>query len=518
MAVRSRSHLLTLSLLTAVLALSLGACSNSTSIPAAGGVTLAGAGQKGPYLPGASVTAYQLNAGAARTATSQAGTIDANGHYSLVGIPWTGLTEIVVSGRYFDEAANADSAGTLDLTALIDLQAGATVRVNLLTHLLAGRIRVLMAGSQTYAAARTQALADLATRFNLTLAGGVGPEALDLTDGAGAHAQDNANLLLLSAAVLAGGQGSQTEIDALRADFADNGRIDQAGFNAIRRAARAQNFATLRTRLMTRNAAFANPPGSINQLPTWSLGGSLTDTGITTSQCYQAGSNTLVSCASAEAQALSTTQDGMTGRDADPATNSDADGKLGFSYSKLGGDGQPLTIQNGTYSEAGSEAAGTKWSCVKDNLTGLTWEVKTDDGGLRDKDNTYTNYDDRSQPQRWNGSTFVNPTQAEIDAATNSRSFVAAVNAAGMCGTGNWRLPTVDELQGLVDYSVASPGPTLDANFFPNTPGTTFWTSSLYAEHSYFVWAVGFNYGSVGGGYRVGDGAVRLVHASQDWD
>ena len=32
------------------------------------------------------------------------------------------------------------------------------------------------------------------------------------------------------------------------------------------------------------------------------------------------------------------------------------------------------------------------WACTKDNKTGLTWEVKTDDGGLRDKDWYYSWY------------------------------------------------------------------------------------------------------------------------------
>jgi hypothetical protein len=266
---------------------------------------------------------------------------------------------------------------------------------------------------------------------------------------------------------------------------------------------------------MNRNAAFANPPGSLAQLPTWALGGSLTDTGITFSQCYQAGSDTLVACASAEALALSDTQDGMTGRDADSATNSDGDGHLGFSYTRLGSTGQPLPIQNGSYSETGSEEVGTHWSCVKDKLTGLIWEVKTADGGLRDKDKTYTNYDDPNQPQRWNGSTFVNPSQAEIDAATNSRGFVAAVNAAGLCGASDWRLPTADELQGLVDYSVVYPSPTLDANFFPNTNGNWFWSSSPYAGSSGGAWVVVFDDGYVDDYGRSSYGAVRLVRASQ---
>ena len=35
----------------------------------------------------------------------------------------------------------------------------------------------------------------------------------------------------------------------------------------------------------------------------------------------------------------------------------------------------------------------TSWTMVRDNVTGLIWEVKTDDGSVHDKDNKYTWYD-----------------------------------------------------------------------------------------------------------------------------
>jgi hypothetical protein len=241
-------------------------------------------------------------------------------------------------------------------------------------------------------------------------------------------------------------------------------------------------------------------PQAAVTLPSTGITIKLTDTGITDSQCYAAGSNSLVSCNSEKAQALSDTQDGMKGRDAEPATNDSTDGKLGFSYIKLGDNGQPLAIQNGTWSEDGSEAAGSKWSCVKDNVTGLIWEVKTDDGGLRDKDNTYTNYEDSSH--------------AEIDAASNSRGFVAAVNRQGLCGARDWRLPKLEELHSLVDYGVVV-DKTIDANVFPNTSLAVYWSSSPYAGNAGVAWGVLFYNGSVGSDDRSSNDAVRLVRASQ---
>lgn len=183
----------------------------------------------------------------------------------------------------------------------------------------------------------------------------------------------------------------------------------------------------------------------------------LTDTGITAAQCY-APSSYLVACNSAEALALNDAQDGMRGRDVSSADN--ADGKLGFSYSAVAG------------------------GCVQDNITGLMWEVKTADGGLRDGSNTYTN--------------------------SGAVGFRNSVNSQTLCGYSDWRLPTADELQSLVDYGVAYPGPTIDTTWFPNTPGYVFW-SSPYGG----AWNVNFFNGEVGQDNGNSSYHVRLVRAGQ---
>jgi len=68
-------------------------------------------------------------------------------------------------------------------------------------------------------------------------------------------------------------------------------------------------------------------------------------------------------------------------------------------------------------------------------------------------------------------------------------------NAAALPGTG-WRLPAVKELATLIDDSVASPGPTIDASAFPATPASVFW-SSTPATPPPFTWGVNFLSGEV---------------------
>ena len=195
--------------------------------------------------------------------------------------------------------------------------------------------------------------------------------------------------------------------------------------------------------------------------------GKLPDTGITASQCYAAGSDALVSCTSAAAIALNSKQDGMVGRDVSNPGSSD--GKLGFSYSAVG-----------SY---------TKEECVKDNITGLTWEGKPT-SGARAASAAYTNYGDNR--------------------AGDASAYVAAVNAAKLCGYTDWRLPAKDELQGIVDYSVASPGPTIDGTWFPNTQQYAYWTGTGYAGDSSYAWFVHFLNGYVDYG-RTNYFHVRLV-------
>lgn len=169
--------------------------------------------------------------------------------------------------------------------------------------------------------------------------------------------------------------------------------------------------------------------------------GGLTDTGISTlraSACYSDGPYPhLGSCTEAQKTAFPDQQDAMIGRDVtDPYA---ADGKLGFSYSKVG-----------TYAKS---------LCVRDNITGLMWEIKSDTDPLRHKQNTYTNYGDNR--------------------AGDASAFVANVNATGLCGFNDWRLPNRHELQSLVNYGVTRAGPpVIDFDWFPAFLAAPFWSSS----------------------------------------
>lgn len=142
--------------------------------------------------------------------------------------------------------------------------------------------------------------------------------------------------------------------------------------------------------------------------------------------------------------------------------------------------------------------------CVKDNVTGLVWEGKTR-YGPRAGTNTYTNYH----------SDYYG-TQEQMDAATNTYGYVTYVNSVGLCGHTDWRLPTVDELQTIVDYGVAFPGPAINSIWFPNTQGNTYWSSTHnFGGTGSSAWDIVFYDGYVDSSNRGNSIHVRLVRATQ---
>lgn len=167
------------------------------------------------------------------------------------------------------------------------------------------------------------------------------------------------------------------------------------------------------------------------------------------------------------------------------------DGHAGFSFAKLGPDGAELPLS--------AEA----WTCVRDKVTGLVWEVKTTDGGFRDQSRDYTHL----------GVPVAEPLG--LDSLSDADQFVAAVNKSGLCGATDWRLPTAIELQSLVDYSIGLPGPTIDVRFFPNSSGARYWTSEPYLRSPGHGVVVYFDDGRVFDEDRGTPVKVRLVRSAR---
>jgi hypothetical protein len=161
-------------------------------------------------------------------------------------------------------------------------------------------------------------------------------------------------------------------------------------------------------------------------------------------------------------------------------------GEAGFDFTKLDANG--ATLPNDA----------PAWPCIKDNTTGLTWEVP---GGsaLASITNVYTWY----QPDdHFNGGTAGFPNGGHcLGSACDTYAFVAALNAAGLCGFHDWRLPTRREMFSLVTFKHAQPA--FDPTAFPTMPdyfNAFFWTSTIPSASALVgssVWIVDIATGTI---------------------
>ncbi len=85
--------------------------------------------------------------------------------------------------------------------------------------------------------------------------------------------------------------------------------------------------------------------------------------------------------------------------------------------------------------------------------------------------------------------------------------------AGGYAGHSDWRLPNRNELTSLVERKCYSP--TINLAWFPNTPGSHYWSASPDAYDSDHAWRVHFYGGYVNGYGKDGTFHVRLVRGGQ---
>jgi hypothetical protein len=91
--------------------------------------------------------------------------------------------------------------------------------------------------------------------------------------------------------------------------------------------------------------------------------------------------------------------------------------------------------------------------------------------------------------------------QGAIDCSTGNAITYTWNNANSYCNSlglagKSWRLPTVNELANILDYS-KSTSPTIDEKQFPSTKSGNYWTSSSLALSTDLAWRVSFNIGSI---------------------
>ena len=158
---------------------------------------------------------------------------------------------------------------------------------------------------------------------------------------------------------------------------------------------------------------------------------------------------------------------------------------------------------------AAEKKAACRWldngdGTATDLNSGLQWELKTDDGSIHDKDDTYTWSDTFSDPD---GGAFVD-FLGTLNGGESSGGVTTTGCFADRC---DWRLATIEELAGIVDLSAPGCGGVSPCTTIPGeTVPPFYWSSSTVTSVPDFARAVVFGGGGVS---LAGKGGVSHVRA-----
>ncbi len=130
-----------------------------------------------------------------------------------------------------------------------------------------------------------------------------------------------------------------------------------------------------------------------------------------------------------------------------------------LSFSKLRDGGAPLD-DTATWRQG--------YRMVRDNNTGLVWEIKSPDAAdVNYQKGTYT----------WD----------------EARAYIDLLNRRGYGGFRDWRLPNREELRSFVDYNGVIPA--VDAKYFADCLPAFYWSGDINRKEPLFAWGVYYAYG-----------------------
>ena len=194
-------------------------------------------------------------------------------------------------------------------------------------------------------------------------------------------------------------------------------------------------------------------------------------------------------------------QDATQGRDATLTTNTPVTkiggGLAAFDWTRLDAQGKVLST------ELSLKEQQQQTRCIRDNVTGLTWEAKSGDpADIHFADHEYV----------WDlGNTMPTDSSAScvgLDKCTMSE-YLALQQSQTLCGLSDWRIPSVQELSSISNKSRVLPA--IDTDYFVHHSEPRYFTSENRADMPDFAWYVYFSDASVSNTHISDASSIKLV-------
>jgi len=148
-----------------------------------------------------------------------------------------------------------------------------------------------------------------------------------------------------------------------------------------------------------------------------------------------------------------------------------------------------------------------QWSCVHDTSTGLMWEVKSENDDMRKSSYLYSWYN----PVGQNIKGKADGGRCKGGIACDTYSYVQEMNRKNYCGHSDWRLPTREQMQTLVNFENAGNKSKIDNKYFPETIPSWYWTSTENNNRHDYAWYVLFRNGHALSDLKERPKHIRLV-------
>ncbi len=186
--------------------------------------SISGVSQKGPFVKGATVTAFELDGSKSllQTGRTFVGNITQDdGRFNMSNVTLkSSYVRLSANGYYRNEVSGKNSTAPITLNAVTDLDARNTVNVNLLTHLEYDRVAHLMAqgdGTLKIKKLKKQAEGEIFKAFHFDDLADFGySEDLDV------FGKTDADAALLAISILLQGDRSESELTALLTGFSND--------------------------------------------------------------------------------------------------------------------------------------------------------------------------------------------------------------------------------------------------------------------------------------------------------